>query len=227
MQNFRLLILPIFLSLLAFPGIATAQSSIFVPAGGSPADDPALPAPAPPQDHVAQFVQLQTDMYRIVMTFDARAKHVEKAIIPFEAAELQRQEQQALAGKNADPIPRSPENAARYSILVSEPTLCKELDESLRRYIDKNTPELEAVVKSFTAETLKMSETQKAETAARVRETLHAYPDLRRAQEILYLCLYRYKNDVGQPRPYSVEKTMRAWFNIQLPLVDAWLGNVD
>ena len=29
------------------------------------------------------------------------------------------------------------------------------------------------------------------------------------------------------PRAYSVEKTMRTWFNIQLPLVDAWLGNVD
>ena len=227
MQNFRLLSFPIFLSLLSAPGIAAAQSSIFVPAGSSLADDTALPAPEPAQDYVSQFVQLQTDMYRIVMTFDARAKQVEKNIIPFEEAELQRQEQQALAGKNAAPIPRSPENAARYSILVSEPTLCKELDESLKRYIDKNTPALEAVVKSFTAETLKMSESQKAETAARVRETLHAYPDLRRAQEILYLCLYRYKNDVGMPRPYSVEKTMRAWFNLQLPLVDAWLGNVD
>lgn len=228
MQNFRLLGIPFFILALAAPGYAAAQS-IFVPAEGSLNSEVQQNQASAPtkQDYINHFVQLQIDLYRVVMTFDARAKQVEKAIRPFEEAELQRMEQQALAGKNAEPIPRTPEHAARYSLLVSEPTLCKELDESLKRYIEKNTPALEAVVKTFTAETLKMSENEKAETAARVRDTLQAYPDLRRAQEILYLCLYRYKNDAGIPRAYSVEKTMRVWFNIQLPLVDAWLGNVD
>lgn len=228
MQNFRLLGIPFFILALAAPSFAAAQS-IFVPADGSLLGETQQNQPSAPlsKDDIDHFVQLQIDLYRVVMTFDARAKQVEKNIRPFEEAELIRSEQQALAGKNAEPIQRSPENAARYSLLVSEPTLCKELDESLKRYIEKNTPALEAVVKTFTAETLKMSEPQKAETAARVRDTLQAYPDLRRAQEILYLCLYRYKNDAGMPRAYSVEKTMRNWFNIQLPLVDAWLGNVD
>ena len=229
MQNFRFFILPIFIAIcVATAGIAFAQSAIFVPADGIHAGEPSPNDAANlKQDDIARFVQLQIDLYRVVMTFDARAKQVEKAIRPFEEAELLRMEQQALAGKDAEQIPRTPENAARYSLLVSEPTLCKELDESLRRYIEKNTPALEAVVKSFTAETLDMSDAQKAETAARIRTALQAYTVLRRAQEILYLCLYRYKNDVGMPRPYSVEKTMRAWFTIQLPLVDAWLGNVD
>ena len=127
--------------------------------------------------------------------------------------------------------PEAPEDAPSggegYAILVQEPTLCAQLDDALSRYIAKNGNALSIAVADLTKKTNAMSEAEKAAEAQKYRVAMAAIPELRRAQEILYLCLYKYKNDNGVPTAYSVEKTMRKWYVIETPLVDAWIGNVD
>ncbi len=205
-------------------GNANAQTpgeSIFVPIeNAAQVQD----NPVESGDSLGKLISLHRDLYRLVMTFDAKAKQVERYQPRYERGQLEKREFEL---KHPDTPYESEEAYAGYSVLVAEPTLCAQLDEALKRFIAKNGDALSYAVADLAKKTNAMSEDEKAAEAEKYRVAMAAIPEIRRAQEILYLCLYKYKNENGIPTAYSVEKTMRSWFVIETPLVDAWNGNVD
>ena len=212
-----------FLIFTATSAYAQSNENIFVPIPSSNESSVQNQHSSP----LSQLISLQLNLYKVVLTFDERAKKFENAHDHFETMLLQARENQMVRNNDAaaqDPI----HNIPGYSAVVKEPTLCAELDNALKSYIKKHSQDLTAVVTQLTAETQNYSEQQKAETASFIHSTLKSSGiDIRRSEEILYLCLYRYKNELGVPRNYSVEKTLREWFTIQAPLVDLWIGPVD
>ena len=210
-----------FLYFSATSAFAQSGESIFVPV--NPQNESNIQNSQ--QSPLNQLINLQRNFYRIVLTFDERARQVESVSRRFESDYLKLQENRAIQ-QDSDQGNNYP--LTGYSILVKEPTMCAELDNALKIYIKKNAADLSAVITQLVAETQNYSEAQKAETAAIIRTAIHASDtDYQRAQEILYLCLYRYKSMTGNPTKYSVEKTLREWFTIQAPLLDLWLGPVD
>lgn len=183
------------------------------------------PEQALPQNNALdEIVKLQTDLYKVVLTFDAQASIVESEIRKHEEIvihnhELKMTVKPIVLEDGSTEVP----GVSYFRV----PTLCSELDESLKRYIAKNSAALENAVQVLAEETKSMSETEKAEMAQKLRVALAAIPNLRRAEEILYICLYRFKNELGYQPSYMVERTMRTWFTMQEPLLDAWLGDVD
>lgn len=200
----------------------TPEAGIFVPLENSAPTDKITTSGN--SDSLDRLITLQRDMYRLIMTFDAKAKQVERYLQRYERAQLEKREFQL---KYPDTPYESEDANIGYSVLVQEPTLCAQLDEALKRFIAQNGDALSLAVSDLTQKTNSMTEQEKALEAEKYRVAMAAIPEVKRAQEILYLCLYKYKNENGMPIPYSVEKTMRNWFVIQTPLVDAWLGNVD
>ena len=206
------------------PCAALAQTpgeSIFVPIENSAQ---LQENPVETGDSLGRIIALNRDLYRLVMTFDAKAKQVERYQPRYERGQLEKREFELT---HPDTPFESEDAGIGYSVLVQEPTLCAQLDEALKRFIAKNGDPLSHAVADLTQKTKEMSEAEKAAEAEKYRVAMAAIPEVRRAQEILYLCLYKYKNENGIPTAYSVEKTMRNWFVIETPLVDAWLGNVD
>ncbi len=171
-----------------------------------------------------EIVRLQTDLYKVVLTFGSQAEIVESEIRKHEEIVIHNHELKMTV----KPVVLEDGSTEVPGVLYFRvPTLCSELDESLKRYIAKNSPALESAVQILAEQSKSMSETEKAETAQKIRVALAAIPNLRRAQEILYICLYRFKNELGYQPPFMVERTMRTWFGMQEPLLDAWLGDVD
>ena len=219
-------------------GVPLAQAqegeNIWVPAANVIPPEGRDAVAAEPGDALMGMVNLQRDLYRVVMTFDEQARRVEGMLIWYEQARIQNHEKR-MSGLVPQPDPDTvqidPETGEPVFddglIHFKTPLLCSELDESLRRYINKNVDQMEKYAKTLAAEAQKLTDGEKAETAERLRVALAAIPELRRAEEILYICLYKYKNDAGVPTTYSVEKTLRSWYMAQEKLVDAWIGNVD
>ena len=179
---------------------------------------------AEPDALLREYIRLQADLYRIVMTFHEQAKGVEREIRNHEEIVIRNH-----ALKMTTPAVTLEDGTTGVPGVTyfRVPSLCAELDASLKRYIDKNTGPLDHAVRELVAKTKQMTEDEKAAMADKIRGLLAEIPNMRRAEEILYLCLYRYKNELGVQPPYQVEKTMRIWFSHQEPLLDAWLGNVD
>ncbi|MBO4350825.1 MAG: hypothetical protein J6A01_07780 [Proteobacteria bacterium] len=224
MKIFNPFLITLSLGFAILSGTANAQTpgeSIFVPIeNAAQVQD----NPVEPGDSLGRLIALNRDLYRLVMTFNAKAKQVERYQQRYERGQLEKREFEL---KYPDTPYESEEANIGYSVLVAEPTLCAQLDEALKRYIAKNGDALSYAVADLTKKTNAMSEEEKAAEAEKYRVAMAAIPEVRRAEEILYLCLYKYKNDNGVPTVYSVEKTMRSWFVIETPLIDAWLGNVD
>ncbi len=209
------------LSMIVAP-VAHAQESIFVPMPTTESE----PQEAPVNDDaLSNWIKLQADLYKIVLTFDEKAKLLERNILHNEQVRLNNDEIRFKA-LSANRKPNESGNYGGEEQIYSS-TLCSELNDTLNRYIDKNTSALDGVVKKIVAETASMDETQKASYSQRIQVAVAAIPNLRRSQEILYLCLYKYKTEAGVPAAWSLEKTLRKWNAVQVPILDAWLGNVD
>lgn len=216
-------LLSFFLMLTASSAYAQSDESIFVPVQSETTANTQNSQATP----LSQLLSLQLNLYRVVLTFDERAKQYENAHDHFETMLLQAKENQ-LVQNNGHSKQDALYSIPGYSAVVKEPTLCAELDNALKSYIKKHAQDLTVVVTQLTQETQNYSEQQKAATATAIHTALTSSGiNVRRAEEIMYLCLYRYKNELGSPRKYSVEKTLREWFTIQTPLIDLWLGPVD
>jgi hypothetical protein len=212
----------IFLSIF-WPSVVFGQDSIFVPLDSGEAMAPAVV----PADALARYVALQAGLDTVVYGFDEAASQVHKHTRLFEAAELKNRESRFLNPEQ--PAQRMTlSEQARYDLLVREPTLCKNLNDAISQYVTQHTAELEGVVQQLMAQTSAMDDVAKNAFAQKLQTALAASsPHKRRAQEILYQCLYKNKGATGLPLDYSVEKTMRNWFMIQQPLIEAWIGHVD
>ena len=199
----------------------TPNESIFMPMGDSAQTTETVVGTG---DSLGKLISLHRDLYRLIVTFDAKAKQVERYQERYERGQLEKREFQL---KHPNTPYESEDTNVGYSVLVAEPSLCAQIDESLKRFIAKNGDALSHAVSDLTKKTKAMNDAEKAVEAEKYRVAMAAIPESKRAQEILYLCLYKYKNANGIPTAYSVEKTLRQWFVIETPLVDAWLGNVD
>lgn len=209
-----------------FMGVgARAQESIFVPLESVEASSGDGQAVSSASDDVEKWVELHSNLYRIVMTFDEQAKQLERVLLKNEEARLNN-EQVVMHAKARGIEPDENGNYGGEMPIIGS-SLCQELDASLDRYISKKTPELDVVVQSLTKRTQALSEGDKAEFAKRLNMLIAGIPALKRSEEILYLCLYKYKNEAGMPTSWAVDKTLRRWYAVQQPLLDAWIGNVD
>ena len=167
-------------------GFAQNNDDIFVPV-----QNPSAQTSEKQASPLNALIQLQNNLYRIVLTFDERASH--------------------YSGTSS-----------------SESSFCSELDNSLKNYVKKNSAEVQSLVTQLVAETKDIAPQQQAEISKSIHIAMTSSGvNRKRAQEILYICLYRFKNEDGTPKNYSVEKTLREWFTLQAPLVDLWLGPVD
>lgn len=200
---------------------AQAQESIFLPLSGDESEHADVPA----DDTLQSWIKLQSDLYKVVLTFDEKAKQLEKHLLLNEQARLHNEEIRF----NAQSSHWKPDENGNYGgeQQIYGSMLCSELNESLDRYITKNIPALDDAIQKLTADSAGMNETQKAAFAGRIQVLLASVPNIRRSQEILYLCLYKYKTESGMSAPWSVEKTLRRWYMVQAPILDIWLGNVD
>ena len=200
-----------------------AQESIFVPAEmpheSHTADDSQKSA-------LSRWISLDAGLYHVVLRFDARSQQVERAERLFEPAYLSSYEFKMLHpdSENTDPAP----GWSQYATLMREPTMCSELNKAVAQYIAQNKAELDSVISKLVAETKDFSEDQKIQMASGVRTAFSAaVPQKDRAYEILYQCLHRQKNEVGVPKSFNFEKTLKDWFIIEARLIDAWMGPVD
>ncbi len=206
--------------------LAFAQESILVPLEKeNPSEKSAALNLGTMNDDIGRWLLLQSDLYRVVMTFNEQAKQLERVIYKNEEARNVNHEIQMTAKSEG----RAPDESGNYGgeMPIIGSSLCQELDASLQRFIDKNKAALDEVVHSLVKYSSNLSDTEKDAVSTRMRTTIAAMSDRKRSQEILYLCLYKYKNESGVPTTWSVEKTLRQWYVIQLPLIDVWLGNVD
>lgn len=204
---------------------ASAQESIFVPFEKPTEAQEMNQVVSSASDDVEKWIELQSGLYKIVKTFDEQARQLERVMLSNDEARVNNhliEIQAKSSGIEADEYGKY----GGESPIISS-SLCQEMDASLDRYISKKTPELDVVVQSLTNKTKSMSDAEKAEFAKRLNMLIAGIPELRRAEEILYLCLYKYKNEAGFPTTWSVDKTLRKWFAVQQPLLDAWIGNVD
>lgn len=225
MRTLRPLILSTFLCSLACPLYAQAQSSseIFIPV--NPTEQTQETQNTSP---LSRLIALQSELYEIVLSYDPTAKQVEKFLPAFEEGWLQIQQNHAMNPSSDVPLITQAYNLPNASLLLKEPTLCARIDADLKDFVRSHAQEVQHLVKQISADTSKLSDEQKNSLAQSIHTAKAASKtDYRRAQEILYLCLYKYKNDIGASRSYSVEKTLREWFNLQAPLIDLWIGPVD
>ena len=178
------------------------------------------------------WARLQTGLYDAVIRFDAQAAEMQKYLPAFEKFCLERRAEDVRNGLNPDksnvaPANLPPKIRAAFNAVEREPTMCKNLDDALKAYIAQTEPALSAAVQTLARHAITADDAQKFAIARRLADESDAMAHRKRAQEILYLCIYKLKSECGKPRNYAVEKTMRQWYRIQLPVLDAWLGNVD
>lgn len=214
------------------PAPSATQPSVSLPSTGHPsATQPfvSLPSAGQPSDdaHIVRWISLNAGLNQTVMRFDEQARDMERHLSAFERTQLKSHLDAARAsadGQNPS-SPRTPEEWRAFNAVAREPSMCTQLARALNAYIQAHTNDLSDVITRLAA--LPADPDSRTAQARAISDALDTVPNQRRTQEILYLCLYKQKNELGQPRPESVEKAMRNWFRIQLPLLDAWLGNVD
>ena len=205
------------------PYYALAQDDIFVPVDPSQEQTAQPSKPSP----LSRWVALDAGLYDVALQYDAQIRIAERAERQFEPAYLRNYEHKMLNPESTDNV-YTPSEWGYYSTLMHEPTACNQLDKALAHYISKNSAELDATMTQLIAETKDFTEEQKAQMAQTLRTAFAAaVPNKRRAQEILYFCLHRFKNEIGVQKPYSMEKTLKNWFIIEARLLDEWLGPVD
>ena len=178
------------------------------------------------------WIALQNGLYDVVVRFDEQAAAMQKHLPAFEQYVLERTNEAIRAGENVAKISYQvakmpPKTQLQYNAVAAEPTVCAQLDTALNAYIAHVTPALEATIDTLVRTTANASDDEKRSISKRLATATAAMANRKRAQEILYLCIYKLKSETGKPRNYSVERTMRIWYRIQLPILDAWLGNVD
>lgn len=206
------------------PNAAQAQDGIFVPADVPQAQEQQQPQQ---QSALAKWVSLDAGLYDVVLQYDDTVRIGERAERRFEPAFL-RDYEDKMRHPDRDYNVYTPSEWGYYNTLIHEPTACNQLDKALAQYIAKNSSQLSHTITQLINETKDYSEEQKIQTAAKLQTAFAAAaPNKKRAQEILYFCLHRFKNEIGVQKPYSIEKTLRNWFNIEAKLLDVWLGPVD
>ena len=209
------------------PAPSATQPSVSLPSTGLPSAT--QPSAGNPSDdaHIVRWISLNAGLNQTVMRFDEQARDMERHLSAFERTQLKSHLDAARAsadGQNPS-SPRTPEEWRAFNAVAREPSMCTQLARALNAYIQAHTNDLSDVITRLAA--LPADPDSRTAQARAISDALDTVPNQRRTQEILYLCLYKQKNELGQPRPESVEKAMRNWFRIQLPLLDAWLGNVD
>lgn len=213
-----------FLASSLMPALATPQDAdIFITqprSGENPPDAPSL------HDTLDLWLALQFGLYDVVSAFDEKARNMQESLYRFENRQIQQHLRKILAPDTQPPKP-TPGEIRDFDAVAREPSMCTQLAQSLETYITKNAPKLDAAIQELTTLTQQATDRQKSEIAAHISRQTASRKSIRRAQEILYLCLYKQKDELGLPRKFPVEKQMRAWFRIQLPLLDLWLGDID
>lgn len=209
------------------PAPSATQPSVSLPSTDLPSAG--QPSAGQPSDdaHIVRWISLNAGLNQTVMRFDEQARDMERHLSAFERTQLKSHLDAARAsadGQNPS-SPRTPEEWRAFNAVAREPSMCTQLARALNTYIQAHTNDLSDVITRLAA--LPADPDSRTAQARAISDALDTVPNQRRTQEILYLCLYKQKNELGQPRPESVEKAMRNWFRIQLPLLDAWLGNVD
>ncbi|MCL2326155.1 MAG: hypothetical protein FWC40_06650, partial [Proteobacteria bacterium] len=167
--------------------------------------------------------------YALVASYWNRYRANADALPGFEREWLLEEVNARLAG---EPSPRPSLQSGAQKTLLAEPTLCAELNKAILGFTAEHESTLRQAAKAVNETMPGMDETARAELA---RAYASAFPtdnsalgvSQRRAQKILYFCIYRTQTPANKPRTYSVERTMRRFNEIQAPLTNAWLGNLD
>ena len=176
---------------------------------------------------LSQWVSLQAGLYQVIATYDGQAEEMGRWLRFFERKQMELQIEK-MTGESEEETAASRRAMQKATEAVAtEPGLCAGLNASISSYVDAHSEALSRVTEALVQETSTLDEGERAEFASRLRVSLAGIESRVRAQEILWYCLYKDKDELGRPREYSVERTMKAWYRIQEPLITSWIGEVD
>ena len=173
------------------PAPSATQPSVSLPSAGQPSDDA----------HIVRWISLNAGLNQTVMRFDEQARDMERHLSAFERTQLKSHLDAARAsadGQNPS-SPRTPEEWRAFNAVAREPSMCTQLARALNAYIQAHTNDLSDVITRLAA--LPADPDSRTAQARAISDALDTVPNQRRTQEILYLCLYKQKTELGQPRP--------------------------
>lgn len=176
---------------------------------------------------LSEWVSLQAGLYQVVSAFDAQAEAMGRWLRFFERKQMEAHLEKMTGEEKEETAAERRAIQKAYESVGAEPGLCAGLNEALSAYVNANMEALTRVTEALVQETSGYDEAARAEFASRLRVSLAGMEGKRRAQEIMWFCLYKDKDELGRPREYSVERTMKAWYRIQEPLITSWIGEVD
>ena len=201
------------------------------------------------EDALRRYLALQKGMYALLVPLESKAAEYQKhlgdverwvldermasktRIEPEPAPEPDPAPKKGSKNREKSSKPKAPsladrllkDNARLHAIYVREPTLCAEMDAILTQYVDAHSAELQSLVSVLLAQYKTMDDAQKEKMAATIGTSMAATPKLKSVHNMMALCVYKQKNELGRPTKYSPEKTWRRWYRIQTPLLSAWL----
>ncbi|MGI5830757.1 MAG: hypothetical protein ACOX8U_11425 [Bradymonadia bacterium] len=110
---------------------------------------------------------------------------------------------------------------------VDNEVACRALNNAVLRYIQLKEGEITKVVKLLSLAAAEIDDASKSKWAKQYSDKLTHHPLAVRGQRILYECLHRFKRLDQSPMNFRFDRTMRTYFSLHQPLIDAVLGNVD
>lgn len=176
---------------------------------------------------LSEWVALQAGLYRVVTTYEAQAEAMGRWLRYFERKQMVMHIEKMTGEETEETGGERRATQKAYEAVATEPGLCAGLNEAISSYVNANMEAMTRVTEALVRETSTYGEEERGEFASRLRVTLAGMEGKRRAQEILWYCLYKDKDELGQPRAYSVERTMKAWYRVQESLITSWIGEVD
>ena len=220
--------------LMWMPALVFGQDTIFAFPKQAAPDATAIDG-APSSERLrleqAQQTHIKTlhAFYALVASYWNRYRANAEALPGFEREWLLEEVSARLAGL---PPPKPSLDSGAHKTLLAESTLCAELNRAILGFTAEHESTLRQAAKVVSETMPSMTEAARAELA---QAYARAFPtdnstlgvSQRRAQKILYFCVYRVQTPANKPRTYSVERTMRRFNEIQSPLTNAWLGNLD
>lgn len=167
------------------------------------------------------LVDLDVALDNLVLSYEARYKNIERGDLALEEAVLD--EAYGRGGLDV-----SPQGHVMLDDPANELVFCGSLDREIKTFILQHESKLVTAAQNFAGipalndESLSIKWVDILSRKRAPNAQRHA-----KAQEILYYCIARNKTLMGVIKPYSLERSMKKWFELQKPLIDAWLGNTD
>ena len=109
----------------------------------------------------------------------------------------------------------------------AEVDVCFQMNKYTTDFLAKNEAGLKKAVSILSDVSRSLTDAQREEWAEYFKKKLFESTKMREAQNYMYPCLYKLYNSENKPKGYRFDRSIRAMFELQLPIIYEWIGNVD